>query len=214
MPLERLIEPTKICKLCFKEFRPTDLVHIVNGINVCNSCLREIEPKFINFKVRKYKALAIFEYSDKIKSLLYQFKGCFDIEISDVFLGRYYRELRIIYDNHIMIPAPSYVKDDEAREFNHVEEMFKWLKLPMKKAIVKTTKVKQAGMSYHARQNIGSYLKLVGGSELHNKRLLIVDDVFTTGATINAMVELLETLNPKTIKILVMSKTPERENRE
>ena len=39
------------------------------------------------------------------------------------------------------------------------------------------------------------------------KKVLIVDDVFTTGSTVNAMIDLIKPKNPKKIKILVMSKT-------
>ena len=210
----RLIEPTKICKLCFKSFYPKDIVHIFNDINVCLNCFREIEPKFIEFKVGQYKAISIYEYGDKIKELLYQFKGCFDIEISDVFLGRYARELKLMYEGYLVVPVPSYYEDDEIREFNHVEEMFKFLKLPMRKVIVKTDKIKQADKHYNERQEIGNHLKLIGGEDLKNKKLLIVDDVYTTGSTVKAVISLLETLRPKTIKILVMSKTPDKEKLE
>lgn len=162
----------------------------------------------------KYKAVSIYEYRDKIKELLYQFKGCFDIEISDVFLGRYARELKLMYEGYLVVPVPSYHEDDEIREFNHVEEMFKFLKLPMRKAIIKTDKIKQADRHYSERQEIGNHLKLIGGEDLKNKKLLIVDDVYTTGSTVKAVISLLETLRPKTIKILVMSKTPDKEKLE
>jgi len=38
-------------------------------------------------------------------------------------------------------------------------------------------------------------------------KILIVDDVFTTGATVQGIIKLVKTLNPKKIRVLVMSKT-------
>ena len=34
-----------------------------------------------------YKALALFDYDDEVKEKLYQFKGCFDYELGQVFLN-------------------------------------------------------------------------------------------------------------------------------
>ena len=202
-----LKEPTHICKVCFKNYIEKDLFHLLGGTNVCLKCIEELKPTFIKFKVDKYQALAIYEYNDSIKQKLYQFKGCFDIEIGDIFLNRYIKELRFKYLDYYMIPIPSFKEDDEKREFNHVIEMFKDLKLKIKPIIVKTHKVKQANSSFKQRQEISKYLKLVGGSELRNKKVLIVDDVYTSGATMEAAIRLVETLNPKKIEILVMSKT-------
>ena len=123
------------------------MFHILSDYRICMHCYREIVPSFTKFKVGNYKALAIYEYDERIKKLLYQFKGCFDIEIFDVFLSRFARELRLMYFDYIMVPIPSYKEDDEIREFNHVEEMFKILKLKTAYVLEKTEKIKQANLS-------------------------------------------------------------------
>lgn len=202
-----LKEPTSVCKVCFKEYQKKDLYHLLGGANVCLRCLNEFAPKFISFKVGKYKALSIYEYDPKIQGTLYQFKGCYDIELGDVFLDRYKKELRIWFDGYVMVPIPSYHEDDEKRQFNHVEEMFKILKLKMVKAIEKISKVKQANSTTEEREEIYKHLKLIEGVNLKNKKVLLVDDVYTTGNTMAAVVSLIETLKPRKIKILVMSKT-------
>ena len=183
------------------------MYHLLGGTSICLRCLKEFQPKFIKFKVDKYPAMSIYDYDQKIQSTLYQFKGCYDIEIGDIFLDRYKRELRFLYDGYVMVPIPSFKEEDEAREFNHVEEMFKIMKLPIVHAIVKTKKVKQASSDFKKRQLIAKALELIEGANLKNKKVLIVDDVYTSGATMSAAVKLIETLKPKKIRILVMSKT-------
>ena len=190
------------------------MYHLLGGTSICLRCYKEFEPKFIKFKVGKYQALSIYDYDHKIQGTLYQFKGCFDIELGDVFLDRYRRELRLLFDGYVMVPTPSFKEEDEAREFNHVEEMFKILKLPIVHSIVKTKKVKQASSDYRKRQLISKALKLIDGVDLKNKKVLIVDDVYTSGATMASAVSLIEMLKPKKIKILVMSKTLFKPNNE
>ena len=206
-PLEKSRPPTKICKLCFKEFEDKSLPYLFNSqLTICPLCLKEIRAHFIRFDVLGYKALSIYKYDSKIQNLLYQLKGCFDIEIADVFFSRYFREISIRYKNYLVVPIPSYEKDDKKREFNHVEEIFKLLKLPMRKLIVKTKGVKQANSSLEKRKNIGKYMLLNEVTDLSKTKILLVDDVFTTGSTMKAAVRLIEKLHPKDIKILVMSK--------
>ena len=205
--MKKLKEPTKVCKVCFKDFYERDLYHLLGGTSVCLNCYKEFQPKFIMFKVDKYSAISIYDYESKIQSTLYQLKGCYDIELGDVFLDRFKRELRLLFDGYVMVPVPSFKEEDEAREFNHVEEMFKIIGLPIVHAIAKTKKVKQASNDFKKRQLISKALKLIDGVDLKNKKVLIVDDVYTSGATMSASVKLIESLHPRKIRILVMSKT-------
>ena len=206
--MKKLNSPTRFCKLCFKDINDDSLFNLThNELDVCARCFETIKPTFRMFEVKGYKGLSIYDYDEKIQALLYQFKGCFDIELYNLFFERYVRELRIWYLSYILVPVPSYEGDDKIREFNHVEEMFKTLKLPMKKIIVKTKKVKQANRTSEKRRQIKQFLEIADKSSLDGKKVLLVDDVYTTSSTVKACIELLETLHPKTIKVLVMSKT-------
>lgn len=199
---------TRLCKICFNEIKDNSLLNVINtNINVCNRCYNEIKPTFRFFQIKGYQALSIYDYDEKIQALLYQFKGCFDIELNTIFFERYLRELRLRYINYVMVPVPSFDKEDDVREFNHVLEMFKGLKLPTKRLIKKTKRVKQASLTSKKRHDIRNYLELVETPNLSNVRVLLVDDVYTTGSTMKACIDLIEKLHPKKLQVLVMSKT-------
>ena len=204
----RLNLPTKVCKICFKEIGDKSLLNLTHkDIDVCDRCFQEIKMRFFKFQVLGYNAISIHRYDDKVQSLLYQFKGCFDYDLLNVFFERFSRELSLRYRGYVMVPVPSYKQDDEIREFNHVEEMFKILNLPIRKMIVKTKKVKQATSTSNKRKEIGKHLVLVDNSDLSKYKILLVDDVYTTGSTMKACIRLIEKLHPKKIEVLVMSKT-------
>ena len=198
----------RICKLCFENIRDDNLAHLFSpNLLLCQKCYQRLIPKLINFDVDNYKALSLYQYDEDIRALLYQLKGCFDYELAGVFLDRYTNYYRLIYSGYIIVPIPSYAKDDEVREFNHVVEIFSFLKLPIERAIIKTEHFKQADHNSYQRKEIGKYMVLADNVNLTDKKILLVDDVYTTGSTMKAAVKLIESLHPKDIKILVMSKT-------
>ncbi len=160
----------------------------------------------MKFEIDGVEGLAIYEYDDNIKSLLYQFKGCFDIELAPVFFNRFKNELHYMYKGYTLIPAPSYGLDDEKRGFRHIEEMFECINLPIVYAIIKEKPFKQAKNTRSIRKLIKNYLVLKHPEEIRGKKILIVDDVSTTGATMKAMIRLVKSAKPKTVKALVMSK--------
>lgn len=177
------------------------------SLSLCPQCYRRLSPKFKRFYVFKYHALAFYDYDQDIKALLYQLKGCFDYELGPSFLDRYLNEMRLRYHDYFVIPIPSYKEDDDKREFNHVQEIFKGLKLPLLTILQKTDHYKQATNNREQRKQIGKYMILDSTKSLKGKKVLLVDDVFTTGSTMKAAIKLVEQLKPKDIKILVMSKT-------
>ena len=58
-----------------------------------------------------------------------------------------------------------------------------------------------------ARRDISKYMELIDRPDLFNKKILLVDDVYTTGSTMKAAIDLVKQLHPKKIKVLVISKT-------
>ena len=179
-------------------------------ICICSRCQAELEPVFISFKVNGYKALSVYEYTPYIKNLIYLYKGCFDYEMKEVFLNLFYREIKARFSNYKIIPIPSYHEDDNKRGFNHVVEAYKILGLDCLNIIEKTAHHKQAEKSANKRKMISKYLALTSRPNLEKTKVLIVDDIYTTGATMKAAINLVESLNPKEIRVLVLAKTSDK----
>ena len=203
----RLSPPMKVCKLCFENIKDFDIPYFIKDFKICPRCYEDIRPTFREFKVDNISALSIYDYTERIQGLLYQFKGCFDIEIASVFLERFCFELTLLYKDYLMIPIPSFKEDDEAREFNHVIEMFSFLKLKSLNILTKTSHFKQASNTASKRKEIEKYIELSDKPDLTKKKVLLVDDVYTTGSTMRSAIRLINELHPRCIKVLVMSKT-------
>ena len=200
--------PTRNCLICFKKVNITDFCRLFNAeIPICQACQTEMEPKFISFSVDGHKATSIYDYNPFIRKLIYQYKGCYDYELHKVFLDRYAKEIKLRYFDYVVIPIPSYKNEDEERGFNHVVETFKSLGINMLNIIEKTEKHKQAVSTFNQRKEVYKFLELNSHSDLSKKKVLIVDDVYTTGSTMKAAIHLVEKLNPKKIDVLVVAKT-------
>jgi competence protein ComFC len=168
-----------------------------------------MDPEMKEWKLGEIPVRALYRYNEKIRSLLFQYKGCFDIELSDIFLCYQAPLLRLLYWGYTLVPAPSFSAKDEERGFNHVELMFKPLHLPFCHCLEKVDDVKQADNTYEERQHIGEHLRYKEGYEIKGKKILFVDDLFTTGATAKACCHLLQKHGAKKLQILVMGYTPE-----
>lgn len=177
-----------------------------DDLGLCIHCYRKMRPRFLRWRVGPYRALALYEY-ENVKDVLYQFKGCGDIELSSIFFAYAAPLLKRYYHGFVVVPVPSSASHDLERGFNQVVEMCKCLNLPILDVLEKTAESKQSDLSAKQRKNVTKILAIKKPGQLKGKKVLLVDDVFTTGSTIAGCLKLLEKEGPKTIRVLVMAKT-------
>lgn len=212
--LEKFVLPTFTCKICFEKISPQSWLSLsFPNAAICNKCFRSFTPQFTELSIEGIPTLAIYRYDETIREKLFQLKGCFDFELASVFLTYFARDLHRKFRNFVLVPAPSWEEDDKQREFNHVEEIFREMKLPMHKALIKTENIKQADLNFEQRQQIQKRIRLSPNADVRGKNILFVDDVLTTGATAKTAVSLLRNAGARKIQILVMSKTQKPEEK-
>lgn len=190
------------CLICFNEIENNFFKKCI-----CDDCLKNMNPCFKKIKLNNINGYAVYKYDETIKELLYKFKGCFDIVLKDVFISQYKKIIELLFINYVIVFVPSYIDSDIKRGFNHIKEMFSCLKNKKVDCIEKTKNIKQSSLEKNERKNIEKYLKIKKDeiNLIKNKKILIVDDVLTTGSTINACYNLLKQYTNKEIKFLVMS---------
>ena len=194
------------CKLCFEKIHFNGINALIKNRMICQKCYNGFE--LINKKeyINGIEVRYLFEYNDFLKKNIYLLKGCYDIELKDIFLDRWKYILRLIYKGYLLVPVPSYFESDNKRGFNHVEEIFSSLKLISNKCLKKTKDIKQANLSKKQREKIDKVLIIENGEILKGKKVLIVDDIYTTGSTLNACINLVRKYYPKVLKCLILCK--------
>lgn len=192
-----------ICKLCMKQF---DYHGILSPPKICTNCFKQFEVIAKKEKLFQIDVLFLHTYNDIFKNTLYLFKGCFDYELRSIFLDRFTHELKIKYHNYLIVPIPSNKSEDDKRGYNHVEEIFSFLKLKIIKAIYKNKTFKQSERNKDERKKVINDFSLRENIDLKGKNILIVDDVFTTGSSLYSAINLIKKKEPKKIKALILAK--------
>lgn len=170
---------------------------------VCYICQNSFEVRNECFFIEGVKGCVLYYYDSFFKNLLYKYKGCGDYALKDTFLRTHSKELRRKYKGYSLILAPSNKEREEKRGFNHLEEMFKCLNLPIIKCFKKTKAWKQSDKKLKERENVQKVIKLDKSCLNNVKRVLIVDDVLTSGSTVRALIRQLPSCIDK--KVLVLS---------
>lgn len=208
MPSKKSNSATAFCRICFKKFiRSTVKTLLYKNNHVCPSCYAEMGAKFTRFSHFHTEFTAIFPYNQKIQTMIYQFKGCGDIEMGECFLEYVLPLLKIRYRNYVLIGAPSAASHNQKRGYNHVEFIFSKIGIPFIEALEKIGERKQTDCTVNERKKVGQFIRWKSGVSIKGKNVLFVDDVFTTGSTAKACLALIYKHHPAKVRGLVLAKT-------
>ena len=138
----------------------------------------------------------------------------------------YYREgqlvnwLTEVFDQHAsgggwdaLVPVPLYHRRHRERGFNQALEMARGLaskrKIPVSNCLYRYREtLSQARLSRNARwENMSNAFKMKRGFDVRGQNLLVIDDVFTTGATVNACAQALHQAGARRLAVLTIARS-------
>lgn len=211
-----LIYPDKIkCILCGKDKPNDDFIcekclndKIINCSNRCVKCDTSIKEGNIicdnckSIKKEFEKCVCPLIYKDNVKNAVLKFK-----DDNAKYLAKPFAKLifdRLIDENidfDIIVPVPSHKKTVSKRGYNPAlllaNEISVLSNKPVEEVLIKNVlSQNQKELTFSQRQtNLENCMKLTGKEIIKNKNILIVDDIITTCATINACASLLVKTN-------------------
>ena len=162
-------------------------------------------------------ALYHFKKGGNVQNLIHQFKYNGKTEIGTYIGESYGKDLLqsdFFKDVEVVIPVPLHKRKKRKRGFNQSEIFAKGLSTAMQipcdtKTLVRTTASKtQTKKSRFKRwENVKEIFAITDTASLKGKHILLVDDVITTGATIEACVNQLLTISDVKISVAAMACT-------
>ena len=162
----------------------------------------------MNFKRRIYHLKDIdveyfYDYNSSFRTLLLQYKECYDEALYDAFLYKIDNYINLRYFNYQLLLAPSSKRKKEKRGFDHLEKMFENVSLKRVEGLKIVKDINQQGKGLFQRSQMEDNYIYEGP---YLNKVLIVDDVSTTGSTIRGIYKAIKPYSKK-IKILVLAKT-------
>ena len=201
------------CADCRKLLPPIAAPHCpgcggrLDGILQCCS-------KCVNIGPRPWReAYAGLEFRGYARDLLLRFKYSNVPELAHPFaelLAEYHPEAAQAADG--LVPIPLHYLRYWKRSYNQAEllarELGRHWHLPVLPVLRRVRPVlRQAGLTREQRlSNLKGAFRLRRRPDLAGRRLLVIDDVFTTGATLTAAVKLLQSAGAAEIRVLTLAR--------
>lgn len=206
--LQQIVFPS-FCSYC-KEFLSQETF-------LCKTCIERIKP-VVTYPLQITKGyevpvFAISGYQDPLRALI-KTKHYRQRKISQE-LGHLLWDMTNLQHQKfdIIVPIPLHWTRYAWRWFNQAEEIAKVISYKSNKPLInllkRTRKTKlQTGLTRKERiQNIANVFDLVAHADLYkNKRILLVDDVLTTGTTLKEAIKKIKKLNPQNIIVAVATR--------
>ena len=197
------ISPKSICAKCEIELKKQVEIQIIQNEE-------ELENKYFN------ELMYIFKYEGQIRKLIldYKFNEKSYLHLMFVnFLLKYEKIFENIKSYDTIIPVPISKKRLKTRGYNQslliAKEIAKQTNLELVNNCLFKTKniIEQSKLNKEDRQqNIQGVYKLKSAQLIENKKILLIDDIYTTGSTINECSKILRQGNPSKIGALVLAK--------
>lgn len=202
-----------VCGICGK----------LNQNYLCKKCQKVLEnqSKFVidedqGFNQNFNKHLYIFKYEGIIRRMIlnYKFNEKSYLYITFVnFLLKNEKFFKILKSYDTIIPVPISSERRNERGYNQSELLAKELAKKLNIECVKNCLIKNKNIIEQSRltkaerqKNIQGVYILKNKERLINKKLLLIDDIFTTGSTVNECCKILKQANPRKIDVFTIAK--------
>jgi competence protein ComFC len=148
---------------------------------------------------------SFLDYGPFFKSRIHQYKALGDIELGKTFLHQHQDYLRLKYRGFTFLPAPSFSEHVLQRGFHHLDEILLPLGFPLLHVFYKNKAYRQAEQDFQGRQGIREVIQRHQPIHLPRK-IVLFDDVMTSGETIRSMIQLMPIQEKFDLKIMVLAR--------
>lgn len=182
-----------ICLWCLRDLHhDATFFSIFNDSSkLCLDCQSKLIYKEIRFQLDGFEVVSYVEYDEHVSNLLILYKEHCDEALAPVFFDRVRKQINKIYKGYVCIPLPSSSQKVAQRGFHHLHRMIESIDLEFADVLIKTQDVKQARLSKVERSQIDLVFEIRKDVECSFEKVVLIDDVCTTGASLKAAIALL-----------------------
>lgn len=186
---------------------------------ICSRCYNElkIEAKIENYKNKSFNEhLYIFKYEGKVRSLIIDYKFSDKPYLSNFFTKMIIKNEKIcrkIKNYDIIIPVPIHKRRKCERGYNQSEVIANQLAKNLRIELIADCLIKQKNTVAQStltkkqrEENVKQVYKIQNEQKIQNKKIILLDDIYTTGATAEECSKILKQNGAKEILVLTIAK--------
>ncbi len=194
------------CKLCG--------VHLSNTKQLCKTCAELLSTE--NYKFWYDKTVSYFIYKDTLRKILHIIKYKNDLKLTK-YIGNKFAKMvkndKSISKIDYVTPVPLYFKKKLRRGFDQTEIFSKMISKETKIKLIpdliyrKKNTIPQSELSRTKRaQNVKNAFAISKRYNIKYSNILLIDDIFTTGATVNECARLLKQNGANYILVVTLAR--------
>ena len=189
--------------------------------NICVKCrlkLKKLEQaKIVEYKNKNFEEAGfLFKYENITRQRILQYKfyecGYLYRAFSQIFIEN--KDIVNFINNYdIIIPVPIHKERKRQRGYNQCEliakEISKKLRIDMENDVllkIKNTKPQSTMNKENRKNNAKDVYTIQKTEKIIGKKILLLDDIYTTGSTLNECSRIIKTAKPEKIGILTIAK--------
>jgi competence protein ComFC len=203
----------ELCNSCYSKlsFVPEPFCKSCGGYNntifdICSNCMKEDKHPWQH-------AISLFEMKDLSRDLIIKYKYYKDIPLARFFSNICCKKIKLSnLEINIITHIPLHWAKHLKRGFNQsslIEKMIsRELRIHSKTLLVRSkfTKSQTKLATKKRRKNIIDAFKPIKCEQIKNKKILLIDDVYTTGSTLREASKVLLKAGAKEIYILTLAR--------
>ena len=209
--LESIVFPP-CCAICGK----------LNSKKCCKDCEKRINSQLnlnIENKAGYYfeKHMYLFKYKNEIRNLILDYKfrdKSYLYELFAKIITKNEKICGILEKYDIIIPVPIHKRRKQKRGYNQSELITRQISKKIPSLVHESTaiqkikhNIEQSSLSKEQRkQNVKDVYKIVNKEKIENKNIVLFDDIYTTGNTVNEISKILKQNGANKILVLTIAK--------
>lgn len=201
--------PSVICEKCSELWQR---ISLKDEFKRCTRCLKALDKDEQNcedclflkqhFNI-DYQLICDYKYEGIMKDMIHQYKFLKDQYLSKV-IAEMINVPKVDYDYIIPIPSPN--ERNIMRTFNPVVEVLKAKNVTYDNILSMKLRPKQANLNKRLRIKESNPFYVNEEVDLTNKVILLIDDIYTTGLTINHGMCKLSELNVRKFNVFAFAR--------
>ena len=194
------------CQLCMEDIhKRLSIYHwLKQDQMLCESCLSQLKRIDRTMIFDNIPVTVIYEYNDFLENMIFQYKEGLDVALQDVFFYEDIQRINRKFRQYHIVLMPSSEEKFLQRGFLPVKQMLSRCTVPIIEPFYKSENYKQSLQSFKHRERVKDVIHMKYGFRLPKTKLLLVDDVCTSGSTIKYAYQLLSKHTYK-IEVMVLS---------